>query len=346
MPSHIDVLVGDYRRALNTNKRATIADDLYYAREGGENSYSFYRMHNYHSLIYGAMLAGNSKAALEAVDRMEVTITDRMLLIESPPLASWLEFFKSVRVHVLIRFGLWDSLKSLPIPEDKDLYCVTVATIYYGKGIAYAATDNVDEADQQRELFREAVQRVPDTRMAFPNKVVNILGIATAMLDGEIEYRRGNYTMAFESLKLAIQREDSLIYAEPWGWMLPTRHPYAALSLEQGHIEQAAQAYAEDLGLDDKLTRVHQHPNNIWALHGYHKCLVRLGRTAEARIIKKHLTIASAGADIPVESSCFCRLNTLKENGERNGERNRHADGEVCENVDSGKRQCCQATFI
>lgn len=34
MPSHIDVLVGDYRRALNTNHRATLADDKYYALEG------------------------------------------------------------------------------------------------------------------------------------------------------------------------------------------------------------------------------------------------------------------------------------------------------------------------
>ncbi|KAL5603785.1 hypothetical protein FOVSG1_006535 [Fusarium oxysporum f. sp. vasinfectum] len=346
MPSHIDVLVGDYRRALHTNKRATIADEVYYAREGGENMYSFYRMHNYHSLIYGAMMAGNSNAALDAVDRMEATITKGMLLTQSPPLAHWLEFFNSVRVHVLIRFGRWNDLKALEIPDDKDLYCVTVATIYYGKGIAYAATGDVEEADRQRELFQVARAQVPDTRMAFPNKVVDVLGVATAMLDGEIEYRRGDYPKAFESLKIAIEREDSLTYAEPWGWMLPTRHPYAALSLEQGHVEQAAQAYAEDLGFDDKLTRVHQHPNNIWALHGYHECLVRLGRMAEAKIIKKQLTIAAAGADIAIESSCFCRLDTMKEDSTVSGQGKKQADGEVKEKQSGAKRQCCQAMRI
>jgi hypothetical protein len=46
--------------------------------------------------------------------------------------------------------------------------------------------------------------------------------------------------------------------------------------LEQGHVEAAAQAYAEDLGLDKSLTRAHQHPNNEWALHCYHECLTRL----------------------------------------------------------------------
>ncbi|KIW84470.1 hypothetical protein Z517_03720 [Fonsecaea pedrosoi CBS 271.37] len=310
MSSHIDVLVGDYRRAMHTNIQATMADDRYYAREGGKNFYTFYRMHNYHSLIYGAMMAGNSRVALEATDRMESTLSDDILLINSPPMADWVEFFTSVRVHVLIRFGMWDRLKRLPLPENKQLYCVTTAMMHYGKGIAWAATRNVQNADRERELFREAAKRVPVTRMDFPNKVVDELEIATAMLDGEIEYRRGNYKVAFERLQLAVAKDDALIYSEPWGWMLPTRHPYAALLLEQGHVAEAAQIYAEDLGLDGKLVRAHQHPNNIWALKGYYECLQRLGRTAEANIILSNLNIAEAGADMTIRSSCFCRLGT------------------------------------
>lgn len=79
--------------------------------------------------------------------------------------------------------------------------------------------------------------------------------------------------------------------------MLPTRHPYAALLLEQGHVEEAAKVYEEDLGYEQKGARAHQHPNNIWALHGYHECLVRLGRHKEARIVKQQLVTAAAGAD-------------------------------------------------
>ncbi|KAL0935669.1 TPR domain-containing protein [Colletotrichum truncatum] len=319
MPSHIDVLIGDYRRALHTNLKATIADDKYYALNGGCNFYSFYRMHNYHSLIYAAMMAGQAEAAFEAVSRMEATITEEMLLVQSPPMVDWLEFFKSVRVHVLIRFGRWQELKELPVPEDKDLYCTTVATIHYGKGIAYAATGDIENAVRQRELFQSAFKRVPETRMSFPNKVVDELKVAEAMLNGELEYRRGNYEAAFESLRLSIKLDDSLIYAEPWGWMVPTRHPYAALSLEQGHVEEAARVYAEDLGLDETLSRAHQHPNNIWALHGYHECLVRLGRTDEARLIKKQLIYAEASSDTVVTSSCFCRLDTVKNGSKSSG---------------------------
>jgi tetratricopeptide (TPR) repeat protein len=133
-----------------------------------------------------------------------------------------------------------------------------------------------------------------------------------AMLDGEIEYRRGKFKTAFENLRLTITRDDNLDYAEPWGWLLPTSHPSAAILLEQGHVEEAAKIYEEDLDLDATQTRANQHPNNVWALHGYHECLTRLQRSAEARIIKKQLTLAAAVADVPVESLCFCRLDAYQ----------------------------------
>ncbi|GMF69265.1 unnamed protein product [Aspergillus oryzae] len=58
MPTHLDVLVGDYRRAISSNIHATLADEKYVAVEGPNNLYSLYRLHNYHSLIYAAMHAG------------------------------------------------------------------------------------------------------------------------------------------------------------------------------------------------------------------------------------------------------------------------------------------------
>ncbi|KAF7553138.1 hypothetical protein G7Z17_g3855 [Cylindrodendrum hubeiense] len=319
MPAHIDVLVGDYRRAVEYNLKATIADDKYFKQNGGLTFYSYYRLHDYHSLIYAAMLGGKSKVALDATDRMEDTIKEPLLRIETPALANWMEFFKAVRVHVYIRFGMWAELKELRPLADKHLYCVTNVMRHYGKAIAHAATGEVGEADKERELFIQASQLVPSTRLDFPNKITDILKVASAMLDGEIEYRRGNYEASFKRLREAISLEDELPFAEPWGWMLPARHPYAALSLEQGHVDQAAIAYAEDLGLHPTPKRAHQHPNNIWALHGYHECLVRLQRDAEANIIRRQLTLAAAEADIKITSSCFCRFGALsdkKTNGE------------------------------
>ncbi|CAG9982667.1 unnamed protein product [Clonostachys byssicola] len=289
MPTHIDILVGEYGRSISYNHKATLADDRYFAKYGGINFYSFYRLHDYHSLIYACMLAGQKEESLKACDRMEATITEEMLTVKSPPMADWLEFFLAVRIHIYIRFGMWQEILDLGIPENKELYCVTTAMTYYGKGIAYASLSKVQEADAQRLLFREAARRVPDSRLDYPNRIVDVLRVATAMLDGEIEYRRRNFDVAFEALREAIKAEDALIYTEPWGWMVPARHPYGALSLEQGMVEQAATAYAQDLGLIEGLTRGHQHPRNVWALHGYYECLVRLERAAEAIAIKNLL---------------------------------------------------------
>lgn len=308
MPSHLDVLIGDYRRAIATNTNAVAADNKYLAREGAKNMYSFYRMHNYHSLIYAATLCGQSQVALEALGPMESSLTEDVLRVESPPLADWLEFFLAVRIHVYIRFGMWDELIALPLYDDKNLYCVTNVMTHYGKGIAYAASGDIKNAEKERELYLAASKLVPVSRRDYPNTIVDILKVADAMLDGELEYRKGNFDKAFEHLREAIRLDDGLRYTEPWGWMVPTRHAYAALSLEQGKVEQAAQAYAEDLGLDPELTRAHQHPNNVWALHGYHECLVKLGRLAEAAIIKQQLDVAMLVADVDIKSSCFCRL--------------------------------------
>jgi tetratricopeptide (TPR) repeat protein len=314
MPSHLDILVGDYRRAIASNADACLADEKFLAERGGDNFYTFYRLHDYHSLVYAAMLAGQFKVSMDTVDRMEASLPASFLRIESPPMADWLENFVSVRVHVLVRFGRWQDLMALPVPEDTSLYSVTTSMIHYGKGVAFAATGDIERAEEQRALLHAAVDRIQPERIVgdFPNKANVVLQVAKAMLDGELEYRKGNYDTAFEHLRTAIDRDDALTYAEPWPWMQPTRHAYAALLMEQGRIEEAAQAYAADLGFDDTLPRARQHPNNVWALHGYHECLIKLGRTAEARIIQQQLTIALAVADVPVKASCYCRGSDLR----------------------------------
>ncbi|KAF2032656.1 TPR-like protein [Setomelanomma holmii] len=309
MPSHLDILVGDYRRAIASNADACLADEKYLAEHGGDNFYSFYRMHDYHSLIYAAMFAGQSEVALEAVTRMEKSLPESLLRIQSPPMADWLENFASVRVHVLVRFGRWTDLIALPFPQHLDLYCVTTAMLHYGKGIAYASNGDIPNAEKHLAALEEAVSLIPSSRICgdFPNRSNVVLLVGTAMLAGELEYRKGNFSAAFTHLETAIARDDALTYAEPWPWMMPTRHAYAALLLEQGHVADAAAAYRADLGFDDTLPRARQHPGNVWALVGYHECLVRLGRGEEAGIVGQQLRVARAVADVDVSVSCYCR---------------------------------------
>lgn len=308
MPSHIDVLCGDYRSSVLANLAAVQADRRFVSREGPLNFYSLYRAHDLHFIVYSAMLEGRLQIALQAADELAGQLTAELLSIESPPMADWLEAFVPLRTHVLVRFGRWNELIAQPLPDDLELYCTTAATIHYGRGVALAATGRLARAHAERAAFTKAYNRIPVSRCLFNNTSRDILAVAAAMLDGEIAYREARFDEAFTQLRRAVELDDTLPYDEPWGWMQPTRHAYGALLLEQGHVEEAAAVYAADLGLDPTLARPCQHPGNVWSLHGYHECLQRLGRTAEARVIGQQLRLAVARADVPIRASCACRL--------------------------------------
>jgi tetratricopeptide (TPR) repeat protein len=307
MSTHIDVLCGYYQDVVAWNHTAIIADRKFLERAGAMNFYTLYRVHNYHFKMYGAMFLGQYEVAQEATDEMLGTIPEELLRVQVPPMADWLEPYVPLGLHVLIRFGRWQELIDLPLPDDRELYCVTTAMTHYAKGVAYAATGRVAEAERERADFRDALARVPETRYFQNNPSRDILAVAAAMLDGELEYRKANYEDAFAHLRRAIALEDSLPYAEPWAWMQPSRHAYGALLLEQGHVAEAEAVYRTDLGLDDTLSRACQHPENVWSLHGYHECLLRLGKHDLARMIKQRLDLAAARADVPIQASCYCR---------------------------------------
>lgn len=59
------------------------------------------------------MLNGQFRVAMETVERMEKSVTDDLFRILSPPMADWMEGFKTYRAHVLVRFGKWDEILEL-----------------------------------------------------------------------------------------------------------------------------------------------------------------------------------------------------------------------------------------
>ncbi len=307
MPTHIDVLCGNYRDVLVYNQKAIAVDRKYLAREGAMNFYSLYRTHNHHFAIYGAMFLGQYTPALQAAQELIDTTPEELLRIPSPPMADFIEGYIPMKQHVLVRFGKWREIIDQELPKDRDLYCSTTAMMLYAKGVAHSILGEIPEAERARAAFREAKARVPDTRLVHNNKVRDLLDIGEEMLTGELEYRRGNYDIAFAHLRRSVELDDALPYDEPWGWMQPARHALGALLLEQGLLAEAEAVYRSDLGFDHKLSRACQHPDNVWSLHGLHECLTRRGDTVEAPLVKTRLDLALARAEVPVRASCLCR---------------------------------------
>ena len=93
MPTHIDVLCGDYARVVAGNDAAIAADDRYAAHAGDVGFYQLYRAHDHHFRIYGAMFGAQRQVALEAAGALEAMLGEELLRVEVPPMADWLEGF-------------------------------------------------------------------------------------------------------------------------------------------------------------------------------------------------------------------------------------------------------------
>jgi tetratricopeptide (TPR) repeat protein len=225
-------------------------------------------------------------------------------------LARTLEAHYSMKSHVLVRFGKWREIIEEPLPEDDQLYCVTTAMMRYARGVASAALGQPDAAESERAQFYDALDNVPSDRLIMNNQARAILGVAAEMLNGEVEYHRGNYAVAFQHLRQAVVNDDALNYSEPWSWMHPPRHALGALLLAQGHVDEAEQVYRADLGLDGVLICSKRHSNNVWSLHGLTECLRVKGNAAELALVEPQLELALARTDQPITSSCHCRVET------------------------------------
>ncbi len=303
MATHIDVLCGDYQNVVWRNHRAAAVDKKYEAMAGGENFYTVYRVHNVHFEAYGAMFLGQPELALAASEELMRLLPDNVIGY-FPDL---FESFYGKKVHVMVRFGMWQEILDEPMPGDAELYSYTTAAIHQARAVALANLGRMDDATHAREVAVQARKAVPESRLVFNNTAEDVLMIGEAMMDGEIAFKSGDREGGLDHLRRSVELDDNLVYDEPWGWMQPTRHALGALLMEDGQFDEAEAVYRADLGLDDTLARACQHPGNIWSLHGLHECLIRRGETTEARHIKLQLDKAAARATVPIHASCYCR---------------------------------------
>ncbi|MGD0433983.1 MAG: hypothetical protein ABSA58_23110 [Acetobacteraceae bacterium] len=311
MPGHIYVLCGDYEKAVLASEKAIAADNEYADYAGSFNFYITARCHDLHLMIFTCMFLGQHCRALEAANTIRRNLPREILAIQGrPKIAYMTEAYYSMKMHVLVRFGQWQAIIDEPMPDEPELYLVSTAMQHYARGVAFATLKNIAAAEEERALFFESLRCIPADRRFLSNDALTILGVGEKMLEGELEYHKGNYEAAFAALRESVRRDDSLGYTEPWAWMHPPRHALAALLAEQGHYAEAEEVYRDDLGLSGRIQRCTQHPDNVWALHGIVECLRRRGEKEEHAILSRKLDDALAKTDVPITSSCMCRATT------------------------------------
>ena len=273
---------------------------------GAMNFYTLYRSHNHHFKIYGAMFLGQSQAALArrrprgraprgaAADR---AAADGRLAGGLPPHAA-------ARADPLRQ---WQDILALPLPErpgavlrhDGDAPLRPRASPTPPPGASprprRSATRSAPRSpgSRSRATFQ---QHLPATSSPSP----------AAMLDGELEYRKGNYDAAF---------------AAPAPRDRAGRHPALrrAVGLDAADAPRLRRAAARAgprrggrSGLPRRprprrRSRAVRHPGQRLGLHGYHECLVRLGKPGR-RGSSSSASTRRRPRRLPIRASCFCRM--------------------------------------
>ena len=211
-----------------------------------------YRMHNYHFIAWAAMFNGQYATALEYAEAAEQQLRPEAVtcMMGDMPIGSmYLEASACLPWHVLVCFGKWEDIVKCPLKEDKAMYAGTIATSHYARG-AFAAMGKLEEAESECQKFYNALQKKALEKHHLFNNIMHdpehrsgILDVAEAVLDGEVEYHKGNFQQAFKHLHLAVKRDVNLPYDEAWGWMMPARHVLGALLLERGEAAEAEAVY-------------------------------------------------------------------------------------------------------
>ena len=272
-------------------------ENRYANLRGSDNYYHGYRIHNHHMLVWAAMFAGKFTLAMKVAEEARQATPSAML----NQYIDWMEPYLSDVWMIMIRFGKWTQILERPFLDDKETFPVWYAWDCYAKALALSALGRVVKAEAAVAAFHDAVSRIPSTRYLHNVTSLQMFGIASEMLAGELAYRRGNLDVAFAHLRKGVSLDDGLPYDEPWGWTVPVRHALGALLFEAGgveHVEAAKKIYEEDL---------HKYPGNVWSLVGLKGCYEEQKRLFPGSLSEALDAALSSCEDAEsMRHSCFC----------------------------------------
>jgi tetratricopeptide (TPR) repeat protein len=283
MPAHIYERTGNYEEAARNNAQAATVD-LAYARKAEQEGSMYdlmYHSHNEHFEAMAASMEGRYAEAKKAADAMAVRLMPRAAKMPM------LDGFIMTPIWVDARFGKWNEILERPEPA-KEL-AGTHAMWRYARTSAYARKGRVQEAQEEKELFRaEAGKLPPDAMMGGQNQAKDVLAVAAQVLEARIAAAQGQKGAAVEHWKKAVEIEDTLSYDEPADWYYPVRESLGAALIEKGNALEAEKIFREDLL---------QNPRNPRSLYGLMEALRAQKKDADAMWVEAQFQTAWKNAD-------------------------------------------------
>ncbi len=289
MPAHIYWRVGRYNDASEANVRAAAVDEAYIAQCNAQGFYpALYYPHNIHFLWAASSMEGRSEVAIDAARKVAENV--RLEQIAEFPMV---EFFHTIPLLALTQFARWDELLAEPQPPANLDY--SNAIWHYARGVAHATTGDIDAARAEREALAALTDSEQlDFLVSLAYPATDLIDIADALLQGEIELAEQDYDAAVAHFERAVSIQDALPYMEPPFWYYPTRQSLGVALFRAGRFEDAEGVYRRDLA---------DYPRNGWSMFGLMQSLEAQSRSDEAATLRERFNEAWAMADVELMAS-------------------------------------------
>jgi tetratricopeptide (TPR) repeat protein len=285
MPFHVYYRVGQYKDAIEANRRAVAADEAYVAAARPEGIYPLaYYPHNIHSLMTSAQMAGDGASAIGAAEKLAQVVSR-----DAGRSIAWVQPILVAPYFVHAQFGASDTTLALPDPGDELPY--VKAMWHYARGVAQARRGEPAAARAEVDAMRRLAQERDFSELVGGGvPAPEVIELAQHVVLGRIAQSGGDWAQARAEFEQAVALEDRLAYSEPPYWYYPVRQSLGAVLLAAGRLDEAEATFRQSLL---------RAPNNGWALHGLAATYQRQGKARAAATARKQFTQAWVGPQAP-----------------------------------------------
>lgn len=223
------------------------------------------------------------------------TTADRNVEYVRPFLKQMPFLEENMPVPMLVRVHLQDWRGALALPKPPADLKMTLAFWHFGRGVAFAATGDVNRARGESAAMRRVRPLVPADQLDSLVNARGVLAVAQLALDARIARTEGRYGQAVRLLREAVRREDALAYDEPRDFY-PVRESLGSTLLAAGRPREAAAVFRADLV---------RNPRSGRSLLGLSESLAAAGSRAGAARARAEFRQAWRGADATVRVRDF-----------------------------------------
>lgn len=287
MPSHIYMLVGDYKAAADSNVVAAATDAHYIDREHVQGAYPMlYFHHNLHFIAAARGMEGRYGDARAAARRLTASLHSHA--DDIPGLQNFVtEYFGMYPLLTALRFRDWETVLAAPEPA-ADLP-ISRGLRHYAVGVAFAAQSNAAKAATSRAALAEILETLPAESRYGNSPAKEVLGVGLAILDARIAQATGDLEKAVADFQLAVAIQDKLAYNEPADWHYPVRESLGAAQLAAGQAAAAEATFRTDL---------EKNPRSGRSLYGLAQALEAQGKSEAAALVRQEFADAWRTAEI------------------------------------------------